>query len=157
MLKSQHLNFIKASYRVSGVSRLWAGLIFLAGLGTAGLLHWAAINDKINMDHLIGPCGFKQKYGLPCPGCGMTTALIAFARGDILGAFYIQPAAAVVYSVAVAAVMFAFVIAVLGTDFGLINGLCRQLKVGYIIFAAIVIVFGGWLVTLAHALAGKVP
>jgi hypothetical protein len=157
MLKSQYLNFIKASHRVSGTSRLLAGLVFLAGLGTAGLLHWAAINDLINMDHLIGPCGFKQKYGLPCPGCGMTTALIAFARGDIVDAFYIQPAAALAYSAAVAAVVFALVIAVLGTDFGLINALCTQLKASYVIFAIVVIVFGGWLVTLARALAQKTP
>jgi hypothetical protein len=157
MLKSQHLNFVKASHQISGRSRLLAGLVFLVGLGSAGLLHWAAVNDKINMDRLIGPCGFKQRYGLPCPSCGMTTAVIAFARGRVLNAFYIQPAAAFMCSVAVVVVMFAFVMAVSGTDFGLIGRLSEQLKARHIIFAVMVIVCCGWAVTLARALAAGAP
>jgi len=157
MPKSQCLNFVKASHQISGRSRLLAGLIFLVGIGSAGVLHWAAVNNKINMDRLIGPCGFKQRYGLPCPSCGMTTAIIAFAKGDVPSAFYIQPAAAVFCSAVVLAVMFAFVMAVLGTDFGLIGYLGEQLKVKNIIFAAIVIVCSAWAVTMARALAGRAP
>jgi len=121
----------------------------------AGFLHWAAINDKINTDRWFSPCGFKQRYGLPCPSCGMTTAMIAFARGEVLNAFYIQPAAAVICFAAVVALMFAFVMAVLGTDFGLIGYLSEQLKTRHIIFAVVVIVCGAWAVTLARALAGR--
>jgi hypothetical protein len=143
--------------RISGRPRLLAGLIFLLGLGTAGLLHWAAINDLINIDRLVGPCGLKQKYGLPCPSCGMTTALIAFAKGQILEAFYIQPAAAVLYSLAVLALLFSLVIAVLGTDFGLLRWLSERLKLRYIIIALLILVAGGWAVTLARALACETP
>jgi hypothetical protein len=157
MPKSQCLNFVKASHQISGRSRLLAGLIFLVCLASAGVLHWAAVNDKINMELLVGPCGFKQRYGLPCPSCGMTTAMIAFAKGDVLSAFYIQPAAAVFCSAVVLVVMFAFVMAVFGTDFGLIGYLSEQLKVKHIIFTAIVIMCGAWAVTLARALAGRIP
>lgn len=157
MPKSQCLNFVKASRQISGRSRLLAGLIFLVGLGLAGVLHWAAVNDKINMELLVGPCGFKQRYGLPCPSCGMTTAMIAFAKGDVQSAFYIQPAAAVFCTTAVLAMMFAFVMAVFGTDLGLIEYLSEQLKVKYVIVAAIVIVCSAWAVTLVRALTGRMP
>jgi hypothetical protein len=157
MLKSQQLNFIRASHQISGRSRLLAGLVFLVGLSSAGLLHWAAINNKIDMEPLIGPCGFKQKYGLPCPSCGMTTAVIVFSKGDVLNAFYIQPAAALICCVAAVVVMFAFIMAVCGTDFGLIDCLAEQIKVRHIILATIVIVCGGWAVTLARALAAGAP
>jgi hypothetical protein len=148
---------LRMTNRISGRPRLLAGLIFLLGLGTAGLLHWAAINDLINIDRLVGPCGLKQKYGLPCPSCGMTTALIAFAKGQILEAFYIQPAAAVLYSLAVLALLFSLVIAVLGTDFGLLRWLSERLKLRYIIIALLILVAGGWAVTLARALACETP
>jgi hypothetical protein len=157
MLKSQQLNFIKASHRISARSRLLAGLVFLVGLGSAGLLHWAAVNNRINMESLIGPCGFKQKYELPCPSCGMTTAVIEFSRGDVLNAFYIQPAAAFMCCAAVIVVMFSFVMAAFGTDFGLIGCLTEQIKIRHIVLAAIVIVCGGWAVTLARALVGSTP
>lgn len=31
-------------------------------------------------------CPFRAVTGLPCPGCGMTTALLALVRGDLAGA-----------------------------------------------------------------------
>jgi hypothetical protein len=131
--------------------------VFLAGIGSAGALHWAAINDKIDPTRWFSPCGFKQRYGLPCPSCGMTTAIIAFAKGKVLSAFYIQPAAAVVCSVVILALMFALVMAVSGTDFGLISYLGEHLKAKHVILALIVIVCGAWAVTLARALAGRAP
>ncbi len=35
---------------------------------------------------LLLPCGFRWLTGLPCPLCGMTTALAQMARGDLLAA-----------------------------------------------------------------------
>ena len=148
---------MRMTNRISGRPRLLAGLIFLLGLAAAGLLHWAAVNDLINMDRLVGPCGLKQRTGLPCPSCGMTTALIAFAKGQILEAFYIQPAAAVLYSIVLVALLFSLVIAVLGTDFGLLRWLNGRLKLKYVIIALLILVAGGWAVTLARALACGTP
>lgn len=36
-------------------------------------------------------CFFKSVYGVPCPGCGMSRALLALAGGDIALAFSFHP------------------------------------------------------------------
>lgn len=36
-------------------------------------------------------CPFRYFLGIPCPGCGMTRALLALLRLDIEGAFYYHP------------------------------------------------------------------
>jgi hypothetical protein len=38
-------------------------------------------------------CLFRAVTGLPCPGCGVTRALIAIARGDYRKAWRLNPAA----------------------------------------------------------------
>lgn len=37
-------------------------------------------------------CLFRGLTGLPCPGCGITTSLLALARGDALGSWAANPA-----------------------------------------------------------------
>jgi hypothetical protein len=39
----------------------------------------------------LGPCQFLAYTGLPCPGCGMTTAFSWFARCNIEASLYVQP------------------------------------------------------------------
>jgi hypothetical protein len=36
-------------------------------------------------------CPFKALTGLPCPGCGMTRALLSMTKGDFHGAFAFNP------------------------------------------------------------------
>jgi hypothetical protein len=36
-------------------------------------------------------CPFKALTGIPCPGCGMTRALLSLAKGDFQGAFHFNP------------------------------------------------------------------
>ncbi len=40
---------------------------------------------QVDMGRHLGYCGFKQRTGLPCVSCGMTTATLAFAQGNIGG------------------------------------------------------------------------
>jgi len=56
------------------------------------VVQWLGIDVGI----WFGPCGFQQRYGLPCPTCGMTTATLAFARGKVIRAILIQPAAGLI-------------------------------------------------------------
>ncbi len=37
------------------------------------------------------PCLFQSIFGLPCPGCGMSRALFALLRLDIVSAFKFHP------------------------------------------------------------------
>ena len=42
----------------------------------------------------LGPlCPLRRTTGVPCPLCGMTTGVFAFARGDIASAFAANPLA----------------------------------------------------------------
>ena len=56
------------------VTRRRDGLI-LVGVGTAQI--------GLFLAHLPGwPCPFKAVFGIPCPGCGLTTAIGELLRGD---------------------------------------------------------------------------
>jgi hypothetical protein len=110
------------------------------------------LTARCKINPWAGPCGFKQKYGLPCPTCGMTTSAVAFAGGKIFESFYIQPAAAFLCCVLAVSAFLAFVTAVFGVYFDFIRRFFAKVKIRYIILALIVIVAVGWAVTLARAL-----
>jgi hypothetical protein len=129
--------------------RLLAAAILPAVATVFGVLHLGAVHGFI---FYPWPCGFKAQFGLPCPTCGMTTSVLAFARGMILQSFYIQPAAATVCCILIAVGLAGMVFAIAGTDWGLV----RSLKLKYIIVAFMVIIGGGWAVTIARALANKI-
>jgi hypothetical protein len=79
----------------SNVTRLTALAVLV---GTAGILGFAW---HVNPDPKgvgthrqlgLGPCGFLLTTGLPCPTCGMTTSFAYTVRGDLVDAFWAQPA-----------------------------------------------------------------
>ncbi len=100
-------------------------------------------------------CGFKQRYGLPCPTCGMTHAVLAFAQGHIIRSFYTQPAAALFCSLAVVVAFLAFLTAVFGIYFPSFQRWLSSLKLRYILAAILLVLAAGWAVTLARALAQR--
>jgi hypothetical protein len=110
---------------------------------------------KIDMGRFLGYCGFKQRTGLPCPTCGMTTSALAFAQGRIYEAFYIQPACGFLCCVMVIVAVLAFVIAVFGIKLRFIERIFTEVKLRYMILALIIIIAAGWAVTLARAIAAK--
>ena len=151
MQVSQQINERKIPHGASFRQRLGAGVVFFVVVASLGLFRLAA-NDKIDIARWIGPCGFKQKYGLPCPTCGMTTSALAFVEGKILESFYIQPAAALLCCILVIVAFLAFLIAVFGIYFGFLNRFFTEVKIKHIILALIVIIAAGWAVTLARVL-----
>ncbi len=134
--------------------RIIAGVIFLGIAATFGIFALAA-NGKIDISWWLRPCGFKQKFGLPCPTCGMTTSLLAFSQGKIIESFYIQPAAGLFCSIAVVVAFLALFTAVFGVYFGFIKRFFAKVKIRYIIVALLVIIAASWAVTLARALAAN--
>jgi len=151
---SQQVNKSKIFSRASSHQRMAAVIVCLAVVAFFGLFALAG-HYNIDMGRWLGYCGFKQRYGLPCPTCGMTTAALAFAQGKIFEAFYIQPACALLCCVLVVIALLAFVTAVLGVYFRFLDRFFSEVKVRYIIVALIVIIAAGWAVTLAQALAAN--
>jgi hypothetical protein len=152
MQTSQQLNRPKNFCRASSRQRLAAGLVFLVLSASFGVL---ALAGRYKIALWPFPCGFKQRYSLPCPGCGITTSTIAFTQGKIFEAFYIQPAAALLCCILVVAAFLTFLMAVFGVYFGFLNRFFTEVKIRYIILALIVIIAAGWTVTLSRALAAK--
>lgn len=152
MQVNQQLSKPKIFCRASFHQRLGAGGVFLVLAASFGLFALAG-HYKIALWPF--PCGFKQRYNLPCPTCGVTTSVIAFAQGKILESFYIQPAAALLCCVLAVSAFLAFFIAVFGVYFDFLNRFFSKVKIKYTILALIVIIAAGWAVTLARALAAN--
>ncbi len=150
MQTSQQPNGLKNIRRASFRQRLGAGLVFLAAAAFFGFFRLAAIG-KINIGFWLEPCGFKQKYDLPCPTCGMTTSVLTFVRGRIFESFYIQPGAALLCCILVVAAFLAFLMAVSGVYFEFLRRFFAEVKIRYIVLALLIIVAAGWAVTLARA------
>jgi Protein of unknown function (DUF2752) len=136
--------------RASANQRLIAAGIFLFIAG-GFLLGW--LMGQFHFTIYPFPCGFKQRYNLPCPTCGMTTAVIAFSHGRISDAFYTQPAAGFFCCFATVIAFFAFIPAAFGVYSPLVERRLASLKLRYILAALFLIFAAGWAVTLARAIA----
>jgi len=130
--------------------RLIAGSIFLVIAGSFSL-GW--FMGRFHFSLYPYPCGLKQRYNLPCPTCGMTTAVIAFSHGDITGAFSAQPAAGFFCCLAVLIAFFAFLVAAFGVYSPFVKKQLASLKLRYIIVMLLLVFAAGWVFTLARAAA----
>ena len=151
---SQQIKKGKIFCRASSRGRMAAGLVLLGVFAVFVVLRLASANI-INIGLLTGPCGFKQRYALPCPTCGWTTSAVAFAGGHIVESYYIQPAAALICSLLVVAGFFALLQAVFGIYLWFLDTFSKGVRVIYLIGAFVVVVLAGWAVTLARAWAAR--
>ncbi len=129
--------------------RLKAGIVFLCVAALFTMLRLAA-TDRFDINRWLNPCGFRQKYNLPCPTCGMTSSALLFVRGKILDAFYTQPAAAFFCCVLLITAFLAFLTAVFGVYFSFLNRLFAEVRLRHIILAIVIIIIAAWAVTLAR-------
>jgi hypothetical protein len=152
MQPHQQINEPKAITSASSRQRIVAAIILLMILSIFVFVRLAAAR-VIDLSLLFHPCGFKQQYNLPCPTCGMTTASIAFVKGQILSAFYIQPAAGLMWLTMAVTAFFAFLTSVLGVYFAPVMRFVAALKTKHVILILLVIIVAAWSVTLARAIA----
>ena len=154
MAVNQQVNKVKFFCRATGRQRLCAAVV-LAAVVAVFVFLWLASVGVIDVGLLVGPCGFKQRYHLPCPACGVTTAAVAFVRGRIFEAFYIQPAAGVLCSILAVGGFLALLTAVFGVYYEVLNKALVKVKTRWVVLAVLIIVAAGWAVTLARALAAN--
>ena len=66
---------------------VFAGILF-----SIVMLHFTGV---FSADRIGGAiplfCPFKALTGIPCPGCGMTRAILSITKGDFQGAFGYNP------------------------------------------------------------------
>ena len=151
---NQQINKTNLFSQASLRQRAVAGAVFLGIAAIFGLL-WLDSADKISIGRWTGPCGFKQRYNLPCPTCGITTAAVTFTSGKIFRAFYIQPAGALLCCILVITAFLAFIIAVFGVYFGFVKRFFETFRIRHLILELIIIILAGWAVTLFRAIAYK--
>ena len=154
MQKSQELNRPKIVVRATKRQRVRAGIALIVLAGLFGLVALMA-TGIIDPDRVLDPCGFKQRHGLPCPTCGMTHSALAFARGRVFEAFYIQPTAALICCIMIIAFFLALLTAVFGIYLRPLDFLFSGLKARYVVVILILVIVAGWAVTLARALAAN--
>ena len=151
MPTDQQPNAKKQTKRASARERKIAGLIFLSFAVLVGLLTLCRMKG-LDIGRLFLPCGFQQRYHLPCPTCGWTTALKAFSQGHFAQAFYIQPAAGLVCAGLAVLALTALYIALSGMYPVFVGRLFGELKLKHIFLSFVVIVLAGWAVTFVRGL-----
>jgi len=150
----QQTNSGRRVRRASARQRKIAALVALSVFALfTGL--WLLQRVGFDFGLVFGLCGMKQRTGLPCPTCGMTTCVLAFARGDLLTAFYVQPAGAFLCTLLVVGAFFAFLISVFGVYFSAFDRLFAEIGIRYVIVGLLVILAAGWAVTMARALVAQ--
>lgn len=132
--------------------RVTAVAVFLVIAGGFGVVNWGERTGLIRWDRVFDPCGFKQRTRLPCPACGMTTAVRQFSVGHIGDAFYTQPAAGLLCVVLAVAGLASLAMAIAGRDFGILARL-RSLRWPYVVIVIVIVLLSAWAVTLARAVS----
>ncbi len=130
------------------------GLAIFAGISGVWAFLWLAEKGIIHPQSVLGVCGFKQRYGLPCPGCGWTHSAQAFVTGDIRRSFVLQPAAMVFCVVSVIVWILALHTAVFGIHFRLWQVLLNPRFWKYVLICSGVVMLLGWVATLIRTYVG---
>lgn len=131
--------------------RIVAGVVFLVLAGIATLLLLSA-KGHIHLGFWLGVCGFQQRHGLPCPGCGWTHAIEAFVTGHPIQAFVIQPAAVFFCGIAIVAGIYALLVAVFGIHSGFLKRWVGTLGIKSLLAGVVIVILAGWMVTLVRAI-----
>ncbi|RKY09627.1 MAG: hypothetical protein DRP66_01715 [Planctomycetota bacterium] len=149
----QQSNSSKKPSRPPARQRVVAGVVFLAITAVFVFLA-AAAGGWVDPGRILGPCGFKQSFGLPCIGCYITRSGMLFVSGRIFEAFYIQPAGAVFCCAGVLIAICSLLIAVFGVNFRFLQCRVSKRTIWLVVLAVVVVFLCGWAVTLARAFAG---
>jgi hypothetical protein len=152
MLAVQQSNSGKKPSKPTARQRVVAGVIFVV-IAAVFVSLIAAARGWMDPAQILGPCGFKQSFGLPCIGCYITRSGMLFVSGRIFEAFYVQPAGAVFCCAGVLIAICSLLIAVFGVNFRFLQCRVSKRTIWLTVLAIVVVFLCGWAVTLARALA----
>jgi hypothetical protein len=101
-------------------------------------------------------CGFRSRFGLPCPTCGLTRSIVLSLHGELGRAWAVAPAGPVVVCglVALALAMFSLAIAQAARS-GKAEARARSaIRYGTLVYAAaaVIVWIGGWAASFTAAL-----
>ncbi len=153
MLAVQQSNSGKKPSKPTARQRIVAGAIFLV-IAAVFVFLAAAAGGWMDPVQILGPCGFKQAFGLPCIGCYITRSGMLFVSGRIFKALYRQPAGAAFCCVGVLIAICSLLIAVFGVNFRFLQCGASKRTIWLVVLAIVAVFLCGWAVTLARALAG---
>jgi hypothetical protein len=86
-------------------------------------------------------CNFEQRTGIPCPGCGMTTSVAWFVRGNLLASVYVQPMGAIGALFCAAGVWIGLYLAITGKA---AHRLLQMIPVGYYLMLILLVGVLAW-------------
>ncbi len=89
----------------------------------------------------LSSCAFLDTYGLPCPGCGMTTSFAWFVRGNIVASLYVQPMGCLLALLTTATILIGGYIAITGVP---LHRVFLLVASRYYLFAFFAIGMIGW-------------
>jgi hypothetical protein len=89
-------------------------ILCLIPLVIAAILHPSPDGFATHTQLHMQPCQFLEHFGVPCPGCGMTTSWAWFVRGNLVAAIYVQPMGTLLAFLAMATVWVGAYVAVTG-------------------------------------------
>mgnify|MGYP005632568779 CR=1 FL=1 len=121
--------------------------VWAASIGLCWLLAALIAGGKIDAVSLFGVCAFEQSHNLPCPFCGMTRSVCAFASGDVIGSYKMQPAGGVLATTATAFFLY-FLLRAFGFALTKITAFLQSLSLLKTAIIAAVIILIGWLITI---------
>lgn len=150
MAEDQNTNS-KKQQKPSPTTRFVGAVVFFAIAAGFSLL-WASENEYLDLSYWFGVCGFKQRFGLPCPGCGWTHAAQMFVTGHFLQAFTVQPAAAFFCVVLSLAAIFSLHSALFGINSRFLQRIFSSKGGCILLVAACVVILAGWLVNLIRTI-----
>lgn len=151
MVSSQHSNISILPGKVTICQRIVCLCVFSAILSLFVFL-WLASRGDVDVERVFGVCGFKQRYSLPCPGCGITRSAMEFVQGHFVKSFYIQPAGGVMCVVLATGGLLCFSRGIFGTRL-IPASVSVGTAVKYTLICGVIIIVCGWAVTLARAFA----
>ncbi len=103
----------------------------------------------------LAPCVLVTLFGYPCPTCGMTTAFANTVRGQILPAFYAQPAGLVLALGTMIAAGMSLVVLFTGKVW-VVNW--YRVPPAGVVISVLLLVLGGWIFKIVlGVLSGSLP